>query len=369
MSGDPPNLEKTRPEFDRSRTVTRGILIALIVIGHNKVFHNSYYAAYVVLYSFHVAAFMIIPFLYDPRPLETKKLVDLFTRYMVPFFITTIFYAAIYLIVEIPKNFDRVSDWTAELAGALTLANAYFIKQATGFEMLWFLPAFTVLTCLHTMIYAATRTVRGWVLVLAVVAHGCVGLLPAEAIRWIPFSAYISLYVLAPGLVLSAFRHRIERFRRPHFVAIGLVFLAACLVQYHQSATIILSDFTVFSLETPFRLILTDVQMLTGTLMCIGIARELRTSALLNTLGMLSMQVYLIHGLIGYAIYRLALPLDLPVPVAFLATFALTLGASYAVAVLATRSRTLRWIFPRGFDEFVLMVKGMPRSTGPRPTR
>ena len=280
----------SRIGLDRDRSATRGVLIMLIVLGHNRLFHDSYYFLYVALYSFHVAAFLLLPFLYAPKRLRAATLVDLFLRYMVPFYATVIVYSLAYLTIEVGFSDTGTSTWAAKLLGALTLANAYFVKQATGFEMLWFLPAFAVLVYFYMAFTEATGALR-WVLIGgAVAAHGLVGLLPAEALRWIPFSAYISLYVLLPGLVLTALRDRIENLRASQFVLAGVVLLVACMMQYRANAVIILSEFRVFSWRTPYELLLTDIQMLSGTLVCVGIGRWLRNVALLTSPGNQSMK-------------------------------------------------------------------------------
>ncbi len=274
---------------------------------------------------------MLLPFLYPPKRLKAATLIDLFLRYMVPFYATVIVYSLAYLIIEVGFSETGRQAWAANLLGALTFANAHFVKQATGFEMLWFLPSFAVLVYLTMLIAAATGALRLALIGVAVAAHGFVGLLPNEALRWIPFSTYISLYVLLPELLLAAMKDRIEHFRASHFVLAGLVLLVACVMQYRANAVIILSEFRVFSWRTPYELLLTDIQMLAGTLVCVGMGRWLRNVNVLAQLGNQSMKIYLAHGIVGYAFYKAyaSLGFSLAAPAAIAITFAITLALSY----------------------------------------
>ena len=102
-------------------------------------------------------------------------------------------------------------------------------------------------------------------------------------------------------------------------------------MQYRANAVIILSEFRVFSWRTPYELLLTDIQMLAGTLVCVGIGRWLRNVNVLAQLGNQSMKIYLAHGIVGYAFYKAyaSLGFSLAAPAAIAITFAITLALSY----------------------------------------
>jgi fucose 4-O-acetylase-like acetyltransferase len=345
----------------RGRAATRGILIVLIVIGHNKLFHANFYPLYVALYSFHVAAFLIMPFLYSPKEFTFHNIVNLFVRYMIPFYATVLTYSIIYFIVEVPKDYQNIFGWFGHLAGALSLANAYHIKEATGFEMLWFLPAFAALTYMYMAVAFCNTTFRILLILLSFLGHCLVGLLPEEAIKWVPFSAYVSIYVLAPALLFSVLR-RFDRFGWQQIMIAGLVFCIACYLQREQRLTVVLSEFTVFSLTNVYALLVTDIQMLTGTFVCVALGQKAASSQILTRLGNLSMKIYLTHGLIGYIVYRSYVELGANVPpsVAIFATASITLSISYAVSLTVEKTRLNRWIFPRGLEDFRFFRRSAP---------
>ena len=73
-------------------TALKGLLIFLIVLGHNMIF--TYYVlpynGMAYLYSFHIQAFFILPFLYDSKILNVKRIKDYFFRLYWPFIIISI---------------------------------------------------------------------------------------------------------------------------------------------------------------------------------------------------------------------------------------------------------------------------------------
>lgn len=131
-------------ELDKNISNTlKGILIILIVIGHNSILTRSIDGLFEYLYSFHVMLFFILPWFYKRKPSNIHQTVNrsvkLYLYYIVFFILQVVLYN-----ILIEHNFSLTESVYAFLRGG-----HHALKVVTGYEYLWFLPCF----CISMIVY------------------------------------------------------------------------------------------------------------------------------------------------------------------------------------------------------------------------
>lgn len=125
----------------------KGLLILLIVIGHNHLLVpiNSFLMEW--LYNFHVLIFFILPMFYknDNKHLSIKYIIDLIVRNWTPYLFTTIIALAINSIININFTVNSMTLF-AFLNGSTTMTGKYL-----GATFLWFLPTYCTFSILHIL--------------------------------------------------------------------------------------------------------------------------------------------------------------------------------------------------------------------------
>ncbi|AOH84204.1 hypothetical protein AWL63_09715 [Sphingomonas panacis] len=321
----------------------RGVLIALIVLGHNRLFESHAYGAYRLLYNFHVEAFLIIPFL---RRADRDRRVDWLyplKTYYRPFCVFVTAYAVLFAVSGVADAPRSIGDAFARYGSALTLANSAAIERATGFEMFWFLPVFIILATIRPLL---DRANAGWfavALFAAAAAHATIGYLDARIAAMLPWGVPIVAYMLFPCLLAAALAKTGWSTAIPLWAA-GTVFAAMTAVCVIDKLSINLSDFKLYDATHPAGLIVTDILMVSASIIFLRGGAHLRVRWL-DALGRHSLQIYLIHGIIGYALVRLAGHVLMATAPLLAITYAATLLLSFLIARWMMRSPVGAWIF------------------------
>lgn len=157
-------MEKIQDESLISReasTAIKGLLIFLIILGHNSFFSSESRIGMVYLYTFHIQAFFMLPFLYPHKKISATRLRDYAIRLYYPFVVlflslTLLNYVGNSLGI-IPKSvspqmIEMSNKWKDFLLTILT-GNGYNIDYFTGFQFLWFLPVMFSMTILKDIYY------------------------------------------------------------------------------------------------------------------------------------------------------------------------------------------------------------------------
>lgn len=121
---------------DESATI-KGILILLIVLGHNQFFTTLTEKVQLMgyLYCFHIQSFFLLNYSYPIKPLNKERIINHFVRYYVPFCILFL------TLTFLRYGTGAVIQWK-KLPLVFFMGGGTFLRQFTGIQILWFLPAF-----------------------------------------------------------------------------------------------------------------------------------------------------------------------------------------------------------------------------------
>ncbi len=159
-----PLLKKERNIDKNVSSKIKGVLILLIILGHNSVLTQSKPEIISYLYSFHVILFFILPWFYINSNKPTlrksiKRCVKLYSYYTLFFIIQVIGYN---LLIE--SNFDLINCIRAFVVGG-----HYTLKAVTGYQYLWFMPAFCVSMLIHDIYVCVPINKRFYVNLIALI--------------------------------------------------------------------------------------------------------------------------------------------------------------------------------------------------------
>lgn len=115
--------------------IMKGLLILLIILGHNTILINNISGLFDYLYSFHVLTFFILPWFYTTKfswNSTIKRSTKLWFWYLAFFVVQVVFYNLL---------FDTTFS-LSETIKAFFLGGHTLLKGVTGYMYLWFMPAF-----------------------------------------------------------------------------------------------------------------------------------------------------------------------------------------------------------------------------------
>lgn len=131
-------------------TAIKGLLIFIIILGHNAILTNSVGCIQPYLYLFHVKIFFILPFFYRTQTISfkdcvKKNFIRLYYPFLLFFFLLSILYYFMNSTIvdpnKIANGLDNIQNKTL-LYYIITVitGNSYLIDHFTGYQFLWFLP-------------------------------------------------------------------------------------------------------------------------------------------------------------------------------------------------------------------------------------
>lgn len=343
----------TSAEYDS----VKGLLVLLIVLGHNTLLSDVAPALPDVLYAFHVYAFLLLPFLFPSHRWTLRFAVDRTARYLVP-------YAAFYLLaaaltlVTLKSGGALGARIQAALAGLL-LGTADPIKRGCGFLLYWFLPALWSVALLRAAVRGASPALRGGALAASILFFLWVGGVPRPLRMWMWMGSGIALFVYPLGLAtawLWSLRARVST----TWIGIvaGVVFVALSAAALRMESSVRLARLVVPTAGEPVRVLLHAAIPLAATIAALAAARLLARVPGMVAIGRHSLVIYLAHSLVFQGLLRVfggpggtreALL------AAGGASFAVTVAIALAVAIAIERVDLLRrTITPRTASEWPL---------------
>ena len=282
-------------------TWVKGILIFLIVLGHNMAFTCPLekWGVMSYLYTFHIHIFFLLPFLYGAKKFSWKQTGIYFFRFYWPFCVFLIMIALVYGCANDFRNWS----FNAVLH-AFLLCNAEDLRMFSGVSMLWFLPAIMMTLILRDCYYSANNIFRCMLLFFSALANIYFVLVLVNAnfqklpYDNLPMGAFSAIRYLMLGVIirkLMSFSHE------KSFVWVILI----CLLIFGLGTYIYFTEVAMcMNKEVPLFHILQIMMPIPVliVLCCLSDSFKQRSS-LFMPIGHESMVIYLVSPFIGYAAY------------------------------------------------------------------
>lgn len=328
---------------DSAKLASRAILILLVVLGHNRIFHDHlYYTGYIFLYSFHVGSFFLLATFGKPRPLNKTTFYGMWRAFLKPYAIFTTIYGLMFLITEAAKGHANLLTWFIEFIAALLIATSPFLDAATGLKLLWFLPSFFVFCILYNWYGLADRRLKAGILAAACLAHFGLPALSRQDLAIAPLGSALAAYLLLPALVFMQLR--CLQWRTGAIATNGVIFALSSSALIYLRLESVLAEYRIFGIQTPIDMVVADASLISGACCVVSLGRALSHSRTAQWVGSRSLQVYLIHAPINFLAVTLCRDIafwPLGIVLASVGTAVLTCAA---IAVVE-RTRVVRIVF------------------------
>lgn len=326
--------------------VLKGMLIGLVVADHNE-FTRSLFPAFFLGLSFHVVGFMTIPFLRAPEPIFTARFRDYAFRLYWPFFLVALALWGWLTVTGDTPLLQRLG----LLGAALYSGNADLLKAVTGMGLLWFLPSFISIVAMRNLIAGSPLAARYVMWFGLAGAHVTIGAFAESIQDYLPLGILPALYMMPLAyLNVALHKHGLAKLPTgPALVLSAAAFVAVKMVQMQWNLHNEIGFSTVADWRDPQALLVNDLEAVSGTLMLMQIAR-LNFAGLLAKCGEYSMQIYLFHAFVAFALYKLVLMFApaLPVSLQFGITLTVTILLTLALAAGVMHTPLIRRaIFPQ----------------------
>ncbi len=184
----------------RGIDAVKGVAILAVVVGHNSLLSSQYPSLWHVIYTFNIFPFFFLPFLFPARPLTRQFAADRTVRYLVP-------WASVYLISSL-MFFLRFHNstwlqWLADVGLGLVVGTGALVKQASGFNLFWFLPCLFALVMFKAAGTRWPHVGRTLVMGAGVVLLAVAGWLPQAVLAYVPATAHLALMMCPVGAALA----------------------------------------------------------------------------------------------------------------------------------------------------------------------
>ncbi len=283
---------KLKEHFDYDIVeAAKGILILLVILGHASNFLSPEpFATFSIKY-FHVACFLLLPFIYDIKIFNMDFIKTAFVRYYIPFIFFLFGYAALYFIYAQPD----VDSWLTGLWQAMIFGNAPMLDASTGLRALWFMPVFIALISMIALFMGRIKTPIWALLIISFIVHITIGLVEEPAKYLFPLGLANALYLLFIGIAIRLFctlKSKDYLTRNSHVFL--LMFIMGIFLSYHFNTlikfpVIALPDYTNFQ-----SIIIHDLIIISAFLFLIT-TKLFRNFSFLKWCGKNSLSLYFTH--------------------------------------------------------------------------
>ncbi len=320
----------------------KGVLICLVVMGHNYVFSHHYPLLFSYLYGFHVISFLLFPYLFLKTDIPLRDLKKKLSRVLVPHVFFLFIAGSIFAILNIVIGSQPFLPWLQDVGVALLVEREGPFRETLGAGFLWFLPAFAAQMLLLFLYQNATTGVKWLLAALALLIHVCMGLLDSASVYQLPYSLSLVSYLFVIGLLINAIHTSVSWSSRLSLALIGTWILASYLAIDNRFFHPLAGDFykSPVSIMQPFTLLMQDSLIVLSFFALLRLAYSIPV-ALLATLGRYSLQIFLLHPFVWQLLWRAGLNdfstdnsalLAVTTAISFLVTIGLTLGLAKLIA-------------------------------------
>lgn len=328
----------------------KGILILLITLGHNSILVRNWENGEIVsssfiyywLYSFHVYAFFILPFLYTSKSYEKGNLKKYATKILYPYFWIFIICLFLYNIIE-GSQFNGVSN----LIYSFFIGNDVLLKDVIGFNFPWFLPIMFSILLLKDFYYSSPRYLK-LIIIFISISLWMLSILSVIDIRtltnYTPFSflkaLYFFLFCLISLFLIKKYDLQIKQ-KKIYRYLFTLIFVIISLLLYLDTNHKIIEISKLLQLLMPISFFI----------FIYSIIDYIPKSKWLIPFGKYSFQIYLYHVIIYNVLLQLVLNI-LKTPNKFIGiiVYLLTLVISLMLAIITTKYRIINNIlYPKSF--------------------
>ena len=344
----------------------KGLLIFLIILGHNTFFSKLSTIGMVYLYLFHIYSFFMLPFLYPNNKLTRTRILNYFSKLYYPFICLYIFLSIIHLLCEIygflPQNVDTLPVETNihSIHWLVTIftGNSFMIDYYTGFQFLWFMPVMFSMSIIREYYISANKITRILIIASSFLFYIFLVIFSFRAPYDRSINFYIKLYSVfaiphALGFyfmgMCSLFVIKLWKKIRKYIIIINpIIFSLATLIcfNYKQDDLLPIPDI--------LRWILLVVMPFSFFLLLYQFRDILSKSSILCELGKYSFLIYIIHPFI---LKILALILLKYIENSFLLVVIVQVCVTYVsflLAKLVNRNVNIKkFIFPNTWGELI----------------
>jgi len=268
----------------------KGLLILLIVFGHISQLLEQIGSLHATLYSFHVVAFLFLPFLFNKDRLTYQNIKKNLKRIYVPY--TLFFLLSLFIYSILSHHFDALSALKSWFFGTSAL-----LKVDIGLRVLWFFPALLFTLILIMSFNQLDKKKQKLFLILMLILHLTIPLIPKEYLFYFPLSSYIGFYLFTIGMIVKYIYEHYDYQKYPTWLH-SLIFIGLLYLAYG-------SDFSLASaifpniLSNPFYFILQDLIMISSFFTLILWSRKIK---FFETFGKYSLAIFTIHPFVIQAL-------------------------------------------------------------------
>ena len=329
----------------------KGLLILLVVVGHNSFITRGMPDFNKLLYTFHVFLFFYLPFLFDVTGISCRALIDRLVRYGVPYTFFCVLAAALYFF-SYGKSGDSL--WLADFVVGFGVGSAPLLGRVTGFQLYWFLPAIFTLFVFRSFAEGLDRKWKRVLLVVFCVLHGFIGLFPQVLKVYAPLGVLIVIFVYPVGILCRLFWVRLSQaalLRLGVISFIGLLF--SLLVADRLRIWINLAELRVYAVDNILMLLLQDLISLFAFFAFLGLSSIYSRFDFLVFLGRNSLLIYLVHSLYFQFVIRALSGLRLDsISIGVVSLVVTVLLSMLSAHVLNSSKRLKGLLFPKNFVEW-----------------
>lgn len=270
----------------------KGLLILLVILGHTKILKQNIYSAVNTVYAFHVACFLLLPFLSAPAVFSRAYFTKICVRYLSPFLLFYTLYSFANGLIK--GKYAHLDGALYEYVYGLLIAGSRAINASCDLKLLWFLPALFTLSLLRSLLNSYPKYYTPFILG-AVLCH----LFAGELGLWrydVPWGIIIVLYIFPLGLCAPKIIEWSQKMKFKFFIPLAfmILFTLSCFLTYH----IDIGDLLLHGITNIQYLLLSDSLILLAITSLFLYKNHLGKIKTLCLCGRYSMALYLIQPII-----------------------------------------------------------------------